>query len=41
MDPGRPDVRFFINDVGQFAREEINLGQKGADYGWNCREGTG
>ena len=33
-------TRFFINDVGQGAREEIDLGQAGADYGWNCREGT-
>jgi glucose/arabinose dehydrogenase len=31
--------RFFINDVGQGAWEEIDLGQAGVDYGWNCREG--
>ncbi|MBK9712332.1 MAG: PQQ-dependent sugar dehydrogenase [Kouleothrix sp.] len=30
---------FYINDVGQNAWEEIDQGQKGADYGWNCREG--
>jgi glucose/arabinose dehydrogenase len=35
--PGRQ--RFFINDVGQIAWEEIDLGQVGADYGWNWREG--
>jgi len=33
-------ARFFINDVGQGAWEEIDLGQAGADYGWNCREGA-
>jgi glucose/arabinose dehydrogenase len=31
--------QFYINDVGQSAWEEIDVGQKGADYGWNCREG--
>ena len=31
--------RFFINDVGQSAREEINQGAAGANYGWNAREG--
>lgn len=31
--------QFFINDVGQNAWEEIDQGQAGADYGWNCREG--
>lgn len=30
---------FFINDVGQATWEEIDLGQSGADYGWNLREG--
>jgi glucose/arabinose dehydrogenase/PKD repeat protein len=30
---------FHINDVGQNHWEEINLGQSGADYGWNLREG--
>src|SRR5205823_9822769 len=32
-------TRFFINDVGQATWEEIDLGQAGADYGWNVREG--
>jgi glucose/arabinose dehydrogenase/PKD repeat protein len=33
-------TRFYINDVGQGRSEEINLGIAGADYGWNCYEGT-
>ena len=32
-------ARFFINDVGQSTREEINEGAAGANYGWNAREG--
>ncbi len=32
--------QFFINDVGQNAWEEIDQGQSGADYGWNCKEAT-
>jgi glucose/arabinose dehydrogenase len=31
--------RFFINDVGQATREEVNEGGVGRDYGWNLREG--
>jgi glucose/arabinose dehydrogenase len=30
---------FFINDVGQDSWEEINIGNSGANYGWNVREG--
>lgn len=30
---------FYINDVGQNTWEEIDVGQLGADYGWNLREG--
>jgi glucose/arabinose dehydrogenase len=30
---------FYINDVGQRSWEEINASQKGADYGWNDRDG--
>ena len=37
FDPNSP--RFFVNDVGQGTREEINLGAAGANYGWNLREG--
>ena len=39
FDPNASATRFFINDVGQNAWEEIDLGQAGADYGWNVREG--
>jgi glucose/arabinose dehydrogenase/PKD repeat protein len=40
FDPNAAGTRFFINDVGQNAWEEIDLGQSGVDYGWNCREGA-
>jgi glucose/arabinose dehydrogenase len=40
MDPNDAGTRFFINDVGQSAWEEIDLGTSGADFGWNCREGA-
>jgi glucose/arabinose dehydrogenase len=39
FDPNTSDTRFFINDVGQGAREEVNRGQRGANYGWPAREG--
>jgi glucose/arabinose dehydrogenase/PKD repeat protein len=39
FDPNAAGTRFFINDVGQDTWEEIDLGQAGADYGWNIREG--
>lgn len=39
FDPNAVGTRFFINDVGQNLWEEIDLGQAGVDYGWNCREG--
>ena len=38
-DSGGASQRFFINDVGGSAWEEIDDGTKGADYGWNIREG--
>jgi glucose/arabinose dehydrogenase len=40
FDPNAAGTVLRINDVGQSDREEIDLGQAGADYGWNCREGT-
>ncbi len=40
FDPEASGTRFFINDVGQDAWEEIDQGQAGADYGWNLCEGT-
>jgi glucose/arabinose dehydrogenase len=39
-DPNDPGTRIFIDDVGQSAWEEIDIVQAGADYGWNCREGS-
>ena len=39
FDPGSVATRFFLNDVGQNAWEEIDVGEAGVDYGWNCREG--
>ena len=39
FDPNTSDTRFFINDVGQGTREEVNESQNGANYGWPMREG--
>ena len=39
FDPNAAGTRFYINDVGQNAWEEIDEGVAGADYGWNVREG--
>jgi glucose/arabinose dehydrogenase len=35
-----PDDRFFVADVGQNAWEEVDIVQKGHNYGWNVREGS-
>ncbi len=34
------DGKMLIADIGQFFIEEVNLGIKGANYGWGNREGT-
>lgn len=39
FDPNTGSTRFYINDVGQNTREEVNIGAKGANYGWPAREG--
>ena len=39
FDPNPAGTRFFVNDVGEGSWEEIDLGQAGTDFGWNCREG--
>jgi uncharacterized protein (TIGR03437 family) len=39
FNPNAGNTEFYINDVGQGAWEEIDVGQAGADYGWNVREG--
>lgn len=35
----RPSGRMFLADVGQARYEEVDLGQKGANYGWSIMEG--
>jgi glucose/arabinose dehydrogenase len=40
FDPNVATTRFYINDVGQNSAEEIDLAAPGADYGWDCYEGT-
>lgn len=40
FDPNASGTRFYINDVGQNTREEIDLGQVGANYGWPTCEGS-
>lgn len=39
FDPNTSDTRFFINDVGQGDREEVNEEMFGGNYGWPEREG--
>lgn len=39
FDPNAAATRFFVNDVGDGAWEEVDEGLAGADYGWNVREG--
>jgi len=35
-----PDGRLFVADVGQRQWEEVNVVERGRNYGWNVREGT-
>lgn len=39
FDPNTNETRFFINDVGQNTREEVDEGRLNANYGWPVREG--
>lgn len=36
----RENGTFYIADVGSETREEINIGEAGANYGWHAYEGT-
>jgi glucose/arabinose dehydrogenase len=40
FDPNGGAQRFFVNDVGQSSREEVNAGGAARNYGWNAREGS-
>jgi glucose/arabinose dehydrogenase len=35
-----PDGRLFVADVGQSSYEEVNVVERGGNYGWNVREGA-
>jgi glucose/arabinose dehydrogenase len=39
FDPNTGNSQFFINDVGGGSWEEVDLGGKGLNYGWDIREG--
>jgi putative cell wall-binding protein/PKD repeat protein len=39
FDPNAAGVRFYVNDVGHTAYEEVDEAIPGADYGWNYCEG--
>ncbi len=35
-----PEGRLFVADVGQSSYEEVNIVERGGNYGWNVREGA-
>ena len=35
-----PEGRLFVADVGQSSYEEVNVVERGGNYGWNVREGA-
>ena len=35
-----PEDRLFVADVGQASYEEVNVVERGGNYGWNVREGA-
>lgn len=35
-----PTKRLFVADVGQWSREEVDLVERGGNYGWRAMEGT-
>jgi hypothetical protein len=35
-----PSEKFYVGDVGQTEREEVNIVNPGKSYGWPCMEGT-
>ncbi len=39
FDPNAAATRLFVNDTGESTWEEIDSAVKGANYGWNVREG--
>jgi glucose/arabinose dehydrogenase len=39
FDPNGANTTFFVNDVGEQTWEEVDLGIRGANYGWSEREG--
>jgi glucose/arabinose dehydrogenase len=39
MNPDAGGTSFRVNDVGGGYIEEVSIGKKGGDYGWNCFEG--
>lgn len=36
----RADGRLWLGDVGQYQREEVDIIERGGNYGWRCYEGS-